>query len=313
MKNLKLKALLLTVAMTATLTACGKANVELNHGGSLTVELGTEVSTDLNTYVTVDDPEALEEMILDTSNVNTDVVGDYTATVTYKKDVFTFKVSVVDTIAPEVEVTDNKEVLVGDTLKVADVAKVTDLTDVTVTFEDGTDTWIAKEAGDVTLTVVATDANGNETKETVTVKVVEPEPAEAEETDKVKDEVKDEEPQVVTEKTDKNDSEVKNETVANEVVPSTTGTTDSGATNNDAATENPEPAPTPAPEPTPAPTPTPAPSTTTDSGNGSTIIYRGGDDGIQESLNNGGTIVSGGGSDIDEKIENGEKPNPDDL
>ena len=309
MKNLKLKALLLTVAMTATLTACGKANVELNHGGSLTVELGTEVSTDLNTYVTVDDPEALEDMTLDTSNVNTDVVGDYTATVTYKKDVFTFKVSVVDTTTPEVEVTDNKEVLVGDTLKVADVAKVTDLTDVTVAFEDGTDTWVAKEVGDVTLTVVATDANGNETKETVTVKVVEPEPTEAEEaeeTDKVKDEAKDEEPQVVTEQTDKNDSQVKNETVANEVVPSTTGTTDSGITNNDAAAENPTPAPEPAPTPEPAPEPTPAPapepeptpSTPTDSGDSGNI-----DDSSRHPYE----------SDVDEKIEDGIMLDPNDY
>ena len=34
---------------------------------------------------------------------------------------------------------------------------------------------------------------------------------------------------------------------------------------------------------------------------------------IQESLDNGGTIVSGGGSDIDEKINSGEALDPDDF
>lgn len=308
MKNMKLKALLLTVAMTATLTACGKANVQLNNEGAVTLELGTEVSADLSTYVTVDDPEALNDMTLDTSNVNTNVVGDYTATVTYKKDVFTFKVSVVDTTAPEVEVAGNKEVLVGDTLKAADVAKATDLTDVTVTFEDGTDTWVAKEAGDVTLTVVAVDANGNEAKETVTVKVVEPEPVEVENVEA--DEVEDEEPQIVTGKTDKKDKEVKEE-ATDEVVTGTTGTTNAGTTNSGTVAQTPAPAPA----PTPAPSTPTTPSTPSGGDSGSTIIYRGGDDSIQDSLDNGGGLVSpgGGGSDIDERIENGEMPDPNDY
>ena len=306
MKNMKLKALLLTVAMTTTLTACGKANVELNHGGSLTVELGTEASADLSTYVTVDDPDALNDMTLDTSNVDTDVVGDYTATVTYKKDVFTFKVSVVDTTAPEVEVAGNKEVLVGDTLKAADVAKATDLTDVTVTFEDGTDTWVAKEAGDVTLTVVAVDANGNEAKETVTVKVVEPEPVEVENVEA--DEIKDEEPQIVTGKTDKKDKEVKEE-ATDEVVTGTTGTTNAGTTNSGTVAQTPAPAPA----PTPAPSTPTTPSTPTDSGSGSTVKGYGDviDSSIQESLDNGGSIVVPGiNTGVQDAIDTGVMVDP---
>lgn len=251
MKNAKEKALLTTAFIAVTLTACGKADIQLNNE-TVTVELGTEISSNVEDYITTDDEDALEDITLDVSGVNTDAVGEYTATVTYGKDVYNVTVNVVDTTAPTITTTE-KEVTVGDIVKAADLATADDLTDVTLTFEDGSDAWTAETAGSHVLTVVAMDANGNETKEEVTVTVKEAEPEETEETDLVTGTVDQE--NADTEKgtsTEKEDAKADTTTGKTKAASSTTSGTSATSTKKSTGT---------------ATTSTPAASTTTTQSN----------------------------------------------
>lgn len=262
MKNLKIKMLLSTITVAAMLTACGKADIQLNNE-TVTVELGTELSGEITDYITIDDEAELENVTLDVSGVNTGAVGSYTASVTYDDEIFNINVNVVDTTAPDITTTD-KEAEVGDIIKVSDVAKASDLADVELKFEDGSDIWTADAAGNYSLVVVAVDASGNESMASVKVVVAEPEPEVVEEP---------EEEEIVTGTVDKND----NGSASNTSNSGKTNTKDknnaSNGNSNGGSTQaqNPEPsapqqsapqaqAPANNPEPDPAPAPAPQPA-----------------------------------------------------
>lgn len=97
-------------------------------------EAGSELVMETKDFFKAED-EILNEMTIDVSKVNTDKVGKYKATATYKNKTYTIEVKVVDTTAPKVELTD-RVVFTNDITKanagIAEIlASVTDASEYT--------------------------------------------------------------------------------------------------------------------------------------------------------------------------------------
>lgn len=119
--------LVLAAALTA-LTGCGKIEVISE---TVKVELGQELSEDPRDYVAADKEDQYEDVVIDLSGVDTNAVGTYEASVTYKDTVYTVTVEVVDTTAPEIDPAELIEVQAGAELTAEDIlGTVTDLADV---------------------------------------------------------------------------------------------------------------------------------------------------------------------------------------
>ena len=175
MKKRNILTLIATLTLTAgMLTGCG---TELS-AASVEVEVGTEVSDNVLDYITIekgDMEEVLAEVKLNTENVDTDNVGEYTAQVIYKDETINVTVNVVDTTAPAIRAKD-VTVIAGDTVTAEDLVEVTDASEVTVTLvkADGTETNnVVAETGMV-VTVKAVDGSGNEETLEVTPEVIIP-------------------------------------------------------------------------------------------------------------------------------------------
>lgn len=144
-----------------TLTGCG-AKLTAN---PITLELGSSVPDDILEYVTIsngDSEDVLENAVLSTEDIDNMTVGQYTATVTYKRQTINIDVEVVDTVAPVLEAKD-EAFAAGDELTVDDLVTIEDFSDVTSVFigEDGSeqDTVIAEV--DMKVTVRITDDSDN--------------------------------------------------------------------------------------------------------------------------------------------------------
>ncbi len=162
------KKILLSVTTMAVclamLTGCGTKLT----ANSLTLELGDSIPDDIFEYVTVssgDSEKVLENATLSTEDIDNMTVGQYTATVTYKRQTVDVDVEVVDTVAPVLEAKD-ESFAVGDIITADDLVTIEDFDDVTCVLidEDGDeqDSVIA-EIG-MTITVKATDASDNSAK-----------------------------------------------------------------------------------------------------------------------------------------------------
>ena len=128
---------LLTATMVIGMAGAGCGDKQLALAtDKVSVELGSELNTDVSAYVT--DADMAAETVIDFGAVDVNKLGSYMAVVTYKDQTAYLEVDVVDTTAPEAEVVDQVTVGVDESLYVEDVlTSVTELTgNVTATFDD---------------------------------------------------------------------------------------------------------------------------------------------------------------------------------
>ena len=135
---MKKRSILLTAAFVGALSlgACGKTELK-PLAEQVEVELGGSLDENVTAYVALDE-KAAKEATLDLSAVDTNKIGTYTASVTYKEQTAAFEVVVKDTTAPEVTLVDKVTVAAGEPLHAKDViAEVTELSgEVTAVFEN---------------------------------------------------------------------------------------------------------------------------------------------------------------------------------
>ena len=129
-----------------------------------TIELGSTYEATVADYMTANKDKAMKEMSLDASTVNTSAVGDYSVPIKYKDRTYYVMVHVVDTTAPVVTAKAEITVNAGTEIHPSDVADVSDAEDCTLSFvENGNtaDSLTMSDAGEVSVTVQASDAAGN--------------------------------------------------------------------------------------------------------------------------------------------------------
>lgn len=143
----------------------------------LAVELGQEIPTDIHEYLIGQD-WALQYSVPDFSQVKKAEVGQYPVTVTHGWQEFSYMITVQDTTCPELEIRDRDFYLLkGASVSVEEfVERVYDVSqDVELSLDGDIGEGAAENqvqyetCGEHTFSVVATDASGNSTVETVSV------------------------------------------------------------------------------------------------------------------------------------------------
>lgn len=171
------KRIIIAIGLTVALSMTGCASKEITQTkAETTVELGSECSIIPTDYFELGSKVNPETIAVDTSAVDTNTVGEYVAVVTYNDNTYEIKVSVSDTIVPEIVVKPDIEgVDRGTTIHPADYVEVNDLSEVEVYFvaEDGdvSSLEIPSDLDDsvteINYTVVAVDASGNRSEELI--------------------------------------------------------------------------------------------------------------------------------------------------
>ena len=180
---MKKKEIATALGLSVALTMTGCASNEINQFKSeTTVELGSDCNIEASEYFELGSKVDSSAIVFDTSAVDTNNVGDYVITVSFKKNTYSINVSVVDTTAPILSVKENIEpVERGNSITASDYAEVDDKSDVNIFWvaEDGeTDTIDIPEDLDssvteINYTLVAVDESGNRSEEKqVTVPIV---------------------------------------------------------------------------------------------------------------------------------------------
>ena len=95
-----LPAVLVCTAVVLMLGGCGGYTINLVKD-EFTVNVGDELDMNISSYVRAS-KAMLADMTIDLSQVDTDKMGTYNASVTYGEDVREFKVKVTDIKAPEI-------------------------------------------------------------------------------------------------------------------------------------------------------------------------------------------------------------------
>ena len=134
-----IKVLLLIATSTLLLTGCASTEITQTKTDT-TVELGSACNLNITDFFELGSKVNTSDILIDTSSVDANTIGDYEATVTYKKNTYKINVSVIDTTAPIVTAkTDMEPVELGTTIKASDYVEVTDLSGYTVYFvtDDG--------------------------------------------------------------------------------------------------------------------------------------------------------------------------------
>lgn len=155
---------------------------------TVTVELGDHLKTDLASYIDAND-KALSEAKLDASEVNTEKIGTYTLTASWKDKKIGIKVKVTDTTAPTVKLKATEfQTIVGTAIPAGDIIEeMDDKAGIKeISFDKGTEkaetgskdlleqvSLRCEEVGTQTVQVIVTDNNGNEAKKKIKIKVVE--------------------------------------------------------------------------------------------------------------------------------------------
>ena len=198
----KLATILTATLVAASLTACGN-KLSVNN---TTVELGDDLKGHYSEFVTLKDKKDIDKVKFDVSKVDTTTEGTYDASATFDGKTKNFKITVKDTVAPEVTVKKDIVIQTGNPLFVTSVIDtVTELSqNVSVKFEtvpeteeavaESTETTETPEGKTENLTVggvnleanssitytekgtydnavIVTDKAGNETKISFTVEV----------------------------------------------------------------------------------------------------------------------------------------------
>ena len=180
---MKKKEIATALGLSVALTMTGCASNEINQIKSeTTVELGSDCNIEASEYFELGAKVDSSAIIFDTSAVDTNNVGDYVITVSFKKNTYSINVSVVDTTDPILSVRENIEpVERGNSITASDYAEVDDKSDVNIFWvaEDGeTDIIDIPEDLDssvteINYTLVAVDESGNRSEEKqVTVQLV---------------------------------------------------------------------------------------------------------------------------------------------
>lgn len=169
------KRIIIAIGLTVALSMTGCASKEITQTKTeTTVELGSECTIIPTDYFELGSKVNPETIAVDTSSVDTNTVGEYVAVVTYNDNTYEIKVSVSDTIVPEIVVKPDIEgVDRGTTIHPADYVEVNDLSEVEVYFvaEDGdvSSLEIPSDLDDsvteINYTVVAVDAESNRSEE----------------------------------------------------------------------------------------------------------------------------------------------------
>lgn len=137
------------------------------------VELGGTLPSELTDYVSGTE-FALEHSRLDLSCVQTEQIGQYTAYVHHGSGMIRVKVIVQDTIAPVIIPKFENYVAVDEEINLADFFdEIYDQSGEVILSIEGrnTDTFSLSQKGETILSVIGTDASGNETKADVLVVV----------------------------------------------------------------------------------------------------------------------------------------------
>ena len=133
---------LLTTTMMITsilgVTGCGKSDKLVMDKTEFDLELGEDPSQNYTPYIPSSYDGDINDLRFDFSKVDYNKTGTYEATLTLEEEVEKFKITVVDTIAPEVEVKKDIKVLVNNPLMASSI--LTNITEcsqnVTVEFDD---------------------------------------------------------------------------------------------------------------------------------------------------------------------------------
>lgn len=134
---------LLTTTMMITsifgVTGCGaKADKLTMDKSNFDLELGEDPSQNYTPYIPSTYKGDINDLRFDFSKVDYEKVGTYEATLTLEEEVEKFKITVVDTIAPEVEIKKDIKVLVNNPLMASSI--LTNITEcsqnITVEFDD---------------------------------------------------------------------------------------------------------------------------------------------------------------------------------
>ena len=180
---MKKKEIATALGLSVALTMTGCASNEINQFKSeTTVELGSECNIEVSEYFELGSKVDSSAIVFDTSAVDTNTVGDYVITVSFRKNTYSINVSVVDTTAPILSVKENIEpVERGNSITASDYAEVDDKSDVNVFWvaeDEETDIIDIPEDLDssvteINYTLVAVDESGNRSEEKqVTVPIV---------------------------------------------------------------------------------------------------------------------------------------------
>lgn len=180
---MKKKEIATALGLSVALTMTGCASNEINQIKSeTTVELGSDCNIEASEYFELGSKVDSSAIVFDTSAVDTNTIGDYVITVSFKKNTYSINVSVVDTTAPILSVKENIEpVERGNSITASDYAEADDKSDVNIFWvaEDGeTDIIDIPEDLDssvteINYTLVAVDESGNRSEEKqVTVPIV---------------------------------------------------------------------------------------------------------------------------------------------
>lgn len=166
------------------LTGCNGMSINLSED-KFVVPVGEPISTDVSDYVRASD-EMLALMTLDVSEVNTEVIGNYKAQISYEDEVKTFDIIVTDQTAPDIQLTSSTiSIDMATTLKIEDVVKdIWDYSDFEYGFSNDrtladknktiTSTMSFGSAGVYTVEILAKDEFNNFSVEEIEVKVANP-------------------------------------------------------------------------------------------------------------------------------------------
>lgn len=131
------------------------------------VEINSEV--DYTAYIKEVKNGKLEDVIIDSSHVNTSALGQYIVYYTFKDKTQELYLNVEDTIAPVVEVK-SLSVLQGTQIKVEDL--ITNITDATETHSSFEKEYDFSKEGKYDVNVVVEDAGHNKTVQQTTVEIL---------------------------------------------------------------------------------------------------------------------------------------------
>ena len=169
--TMKRKTLLMLFISATLLTGCASTEITQIQTNT-TIELGSACTFNITDYFELGSKVNEENIILDTSSVDVNTVGNYEAIVTYKKNTYQINVSVTDTTAPAITAkTDIEPVEAGITIKASDYVEVTDLSNCTVYFvtDDGETETIDIPSDyredELKTTIIAVDAQDNRSEE----------------------------------------------------------------------------------------------------------------------------------------------------
>lgn len=141
------------------------------------VEAGMDMSTVKASDFLQGDEALIASAVIDSSAVDFNKPGDYTATITCGEKVYNISVKVEDTTAPVITLAkDSASGIIGSQINASDfIEKVEDVSDYTVGIvKDGQDaapTVTLDKSGEYALKIVATDAYGNSSEKQISVKV----------------------------------------------------------------------------------------------------------------------------------------------